>query len=325
MPGSRGGPDAASPSPWPAVALVLSSASPPPRRPRAAADAPGAPGQRRHLDGGRQGRRSAPRRRRRATRWLTLDDGELTEVYAPDLGTPSVRDLQFVVTDGKTFAEREREDATHRIELADPRSLTYRQVNTARSGRWRITKTYVDRPGPLGGARRRAFESLTGRPLRALRAARPGAVEHRRRRPRAQRTGATLVAYDGQLRRARSPPSPAPSQVSSGYLGASDGWTDLRADFRMDWAYDARAGRGQRRPDRAAAADRPRRPSATRRSRSASAPPPAAAAATATASLARRLRHARPSRYAAGWHAYLGGLTRPRSAAGPRARSTTSR
>jgi Glucodextranase, domain N len=37
--------------------------------------------------------------------WYTLDDGELTEVYYPDLGTPSVRDLQFIVSDGKTFAE----------------------------------------------------------------------------------------------------------------------------------------------------------------------------------------------------------------------------
>src|SRR3954451_23320003 len=34
--------------------------------------------------------------------WHTLQDGKLTEVYYPDLGTPSVRDLQFVVSDGKT-------------------------------------------------------------------------------------------------------------------------------------------------------------------------------------------------------------------------------
>src|SRR4051795_13128420 len=34
--------------------------------------------------------------------WYTLGDGKLTEVYYPDLGTPSVRDLQFVVSDGKT-------------------------------------------------------------------------------------------------------------------------------------------------------------------------------------------------------------------------------
>src|SRR6478609_5534339 len=75
--------------------------------------------------------------------WFTLADGELSEVYAPDLGTPSLRDLQFVVSDGRTFTERETDGAVQRTGLADPRSLTYRQVDTARSGRWRITKTYV--------------------------------------------------------------------------------------------------------------------------------------------------------------------------------------
>src|SRR3954452_18254785 len=78
--------------------------------------------------------------------WFTLAGGELSEVYAPDLGTPSLRDLQFVVSDGATFTERETGDPVRRPELADPRSLTYRQVDTARSGRWRITETYVTDP-----------------------------------------------------------------------------------------------------------------------------------------------------------------------------------
>ena len=51
--------------------------------------------------------------------WHTLSNGELTEVYYPDLGTPSVRDLQFVVTDGRTFAERETDATDHVTELAD--------------------------------------------------------------------------------------------------------------------------------------------------------------------------------------------------------------
>src|SRR5690348_18397839 len=41
--------------------------------------------------------------------WHTLQGGELTEVYYPDLGTPAVRDLQLIVTDGKTFTDRERD------------------------------------------------------------------------------------------------------------------------------------------------------------------------------------------------------------------------
>jgi glucoamylase len=44
--------------------------------------------------------------------WHTLDDGRLTEVYYPDLGTPALRDLQLIVTDGRTFTDRETDDTT---------------------------------------------------------------------------------------------------------------------------------------------------------------------------------------------------------------------
>lgn len=75
--------------------------------------------------------------------WLTLDDGRLTEVYYPDLGTSSVRDLQLIVSDGETFAVLERDATDQQVDLLDARSLTYRQSNTDRAGRFHITKTYV--------------------------------------------------------------------------------------------------------------------------------------------------------------------------------------
>ena len=133
-----------------------------------AADAPGAPGAvATWTEGDKDGMGTATGTASKA--WLTLDDGELTEVYAPDLGTPSLRDLQFVVTDGRSFADREREDARHTIELTDPRSLSYRQVNTARSGRWRITKTYVTDPARAAVLVDVRFESLTGGPTSSTR------------------------------------------------------------------------------------------------------------------------------------------------------------
>jgi glucoamylase len=79
--------------------------------------------------------------------WYTLNDAELTEVYYPDLGTPSVRDLQFIVSDGNTFAERETDATTQSVQLVDKRALEYRQINTDRDGKYRITKTYVTDPG----------------------------------------------------------------------------------------------------------------------------------------------------------------------------------
>ena len=179
--------------------------------------------------------------------WLTLDDGELTEVYAPDLGTPSLRDLQFVVTDGRTFADREREDARHTIRLTDRRSLTYRQVNTAHSGRWRITKTYVTDPARAAVLVEVRFESLTGRPYKLYALLDPALSNTGERR---RRRGAR--AHAGRARRPprvgaedRRPPRRACRAATS---AASDGWTDLRDDFRMDWDLRRRARPGATSP-----------------------------------------------------------------------------
>ena len=58
-----------------------------------AADAPGAPGDvATWTEGDKDGTGTATSTASRA--WLTLDDGALTEVYAPGLSTPSLRDLQ---------------------------------------------------------------------------------------------------------------------------------------------------------------------------------------------------------------------------------------
>ena len=108
---------------------------------------------------------------------------------------------------------------------------------------------------------------------------------------------------------------PAPRRVSNGYMGASDGWTDLRDDFRMDWTYHRASTPGNvvqtaripvnglRGP---APGDRLARLRAHR----------GAGARTAATALVRRSFGATARDYANGWHAYLAGLERPRSAAG---------
>ena len=61
-----------------------------------------------------------------------------------------------------TWTEGDK-DATHRIERADARSLTYRQLDTARAGRWRVTKSHVTDPPRAIVLVDVRFESLTGR------------------------------------------------------------------------------------------------------------------------------------------------------------------
>jgi glucoamylase len=167
--------------------------------------------------------------------WYTLGSGELTEVYYPTLGSPSVRDLRFIVSDGRTFAESEVEATEHRIELTDPRSLTYRQVNTSRSGKYRLTKTYVTDPERNTLLIDVSLESLSGEPY-ALYAVYDPALANEGMDDSGMSEGDALLARDGTAASALLA-QPSFEKTSSGYLDASDGWSDLRGDFKMDWRY----------------------------------------------------------------------------------------
>ncbi len=76
--------------------------------------------------------------------WFTLAEGALTEVYYPNVTVANVHKLEFVVVNPKTKkVETETEDAIHEIKATRPDSLTFQQINTAKSGEWKITKTYT--------------------------------------------------------------------------------------------------------------------------------------------------------------------------------------
>jgi glucoamylase len=172
--------------------------------------------------------------------WYTLSRGTLNEVFYPQIDTPSLRDSQFVVTDNATFTDREDRDSTHQVQLLSSNSLTYRLVNTAKSGAWRITKTFVTDPTRSTVLEDVKFESLTGKEyqlylLHDVALSMTGNDD-------TGRTGAggSLLSSDGTNASAVVT-SPALGKTSSGYLGTSDGWTDLATDNAMDWSYDATA------------------------------------------------------------------------------------
>jgi glucoamylase len=171
----------------------------------------------------------------RSKAWFTLGGGELTEVYYPNLGTPAVRDLQFVVTDGKSWVERESEDTNRTLALTDPRSLSYQQVNTDLAGRFRITKRYTTDPSRSALLMRVHFESLTKQRLRLYVLYDPS-LSGNGDDDSGSTVGAAVVTSDAKAASALVA-APAFTKTSSGYLGTSDGWTDLRSDYAMDWNY----------------------------------------------------------------------------------------
>ena len=77
--------------------------------------------------------------------WFTLAEGVMTEVFYPTLDLPNVQTLQVSV-DNAGRTETEIKDTNHRLEIPNPAALTFRQINTAKSGAYTITKTYITDP-----------------------------------------------------------------------------------------------------------------------------------------------------------------------------------
>src|SRR5215204_4501211 len=67
--------------------------------------------------------------------WFTLANGVMTEVFFPTVDVPNVQMLQLQVVIGAKV-ETEIDDTVHRLELPNPNSLTFRQVNSAKSGQY---------------------------------------------------------------------------------------------------------------------------------------------------------------------------------------------
>jgi len=235
--------------------------------------------------------------------WHTLEHGRLTEVYYPDLNTPSVRTLDFAVSDGKTFVQRDSDAAQRSVRLLDSRSLTYRQINV-QPGRFRITKTYVSDPARNTLVVRVRFESLTGKPLQLYALYDPG-LGNDGMDDSGTSAGKALLASDhGSPVASALIASPAFSKVSNGYLGTSDGWTYLQ-DFRMDWSYSSA-------PDGNLVQTARTRLTGLKKRRQLTlalgfGPARMSALAAAGASIARGFADVRAA-YQAGWHSYLDGL-----------------
>ena len=275
----------------------------------AAQTAPGAPGAKATwTEADKDGYGTSTTRASRV--WHTLDDGRLTEVFYPNLGTPSVRTLEFIVSDGKTFAQKDSGAARHSTRLVESRSLTYRQVNR-QPGRFVLTKTYVTDPRRSVLVVRVRLRSLTGGKLQLYAHYDPGLANDGM-----DDSGTT----DGSVLFATDDGSPVASaltvargfrQVSSGYVGTpSDGWEDIKDNYRMDGNYEAAPNGNLVQTGRVPV-------TGLRRQRTTLAlgfgRTPAKALTRADLSLAHGFRTVHRA-YARGWHRYLGRLKRRRRA-----------
>ncbi len=166
--------------------------------------------------------------------WFTLNNGVMTEVYYPTLDVPNVQTLQFVFVsfDGKRV-ETEAEDMEHSLEVLDPVSLTFRQVNKARTGDYTITKTYVTDPERSSILIDVKFDwTATAACNCSLYVSYDPSLNNSGMHDSAWIDGAWLVASDGDKASALTSPDGFDEQTN-GHLGASDGLTQLKRSGRI--------------------------------------------------------------------------------------------
>jgi glucoamylase len=100
-------------------------------------------------------------RGRQSKVWFTLEGGQLSEMFYPDLSTPSVRSLELTVKDcGRT--DRQSRDMSTVVSRPDERSLRFTQVSTDKDGHYRLTEEVVTDPARSAVVIQATVESLDG-------------------------------------------------------------------------------------------------------------------------------------------------------------------
>jgi glucoamylase len=173
--------------------------------------------------------------------WFTTSSGVLNEVYYPTIDRPQIRDLILLVTDGKTFFHDERRHMVSETDYEGENALAVRITNTDPEGRYRIVKEILSDPHQacvLMTVKLEAAPDLAGN-LRLFVLLAPhlnvgGAGNNARVKEVAGRT--LLTASKGNSWLALGATVPFLRQ-SCGFVGRSDGWTDLSKDLSMDWEF----------------------------------------------------------------------------------------
>jgi glucoamylase len=173
--------------------------------------------------------------------WFTCSHGILNEIYHPTIDHAQVRDMEFLVSDGETFMHEEKRDMLTTFEYIHPEALGVRYVNSDPDGRYSLIKEIICDPhhsvlltnvrleGDPGILPKLKIYALlaphldgggAGNSARAV-----DVAGHR-----------AVLAWKDTWSLAIGA-SCGFAKVSCGFVGASDGWKDLKGHKRMEWEF----------------------------------------------------------------------------------------
>ncbi|MGD9720682.1 MAG: glycoside hydrolase family 15 protein [Pirellulales bacterium] len=174
--------------------------------------------------------------------WFTLSSGVVTEVYYPTIDRPQIRDLQYLITDGKTFFHDSRRNLESKVEQLAQHTLGFRVTNTCVDRPYRIVNEIVTDPHHPCLLLRTRLEGdepfVSTLRLFALLAPHLDVTGEGNTGYLAEVAGKkVLIANRADTWLALGASAPFVRR-SCGYVGFSDGWTDLHDNFEMDWQFD---------------------------------------------------------------------------------------
>jgi glucoamylase len=173
--------------------------------------------------------------------WYTISHGILNEIYYPTIDRPQIRDMEFLITDGESFFHEEKRDLENGFEYIDSDALGVRITGRDREGRYTLTKEIINDPHypvVLIHARLEGMEEVVSR-LKIYALMSPhvdGGGAGNSARVVSVAGKRVLVAWRDGSSVVMSADCGF-SRASCGYVGASDGWQDLKQNFTMDWEF----------------------------------------------------------------------------------------
>ncbi|HEY6977753.1 MAG TPA: glycoside hydrolase family 15 protein [Chitinophagaceae bacterium] len=172
---------------------------------------------------------------------FTIGHGIINEVYFPREDTACIKDMEFIITDGKDFFSEEKRDTQNSIRMMKEGIPAYHITNTCIQRKYAIEKEVIADPFRNALLQKVNFKSAkTSSPLNLYVLLCPhinnrgsdnyGWIGEYKGIPMlfASADGVTLALACSAnfLKR------------SVGYVGKSDGWTDLHQHKEMQWQYE---------------------------------------------------------------------------------------
>ncbi|MGA8447388.1 MAG: glycoside hydrolase family 15 protein [Roseiarcus sp.] len=172
--------------------------------------------------------------------WFTISHGIVNEIYYPRVDQACVRDVGLIVTDGGAFFAEVKRDCDTVVERIEDGVPAFRLTSTHRGGRFRLINQVIADPRSDSILLHIRLENSSKTALRLFALLAPHLVNagaHNNGK-RSEYKGRHILSAVGDGTHLTMLGSPSFLASSVGFVGASDGWRQLRDHGRLIDQYD---------------------------------------------------------------------------------------